>query len=161
MEKRIEKISTARAKEIIDYEHSATYNPGGNTNGKKKPSHPQAYLHGRKIAHTVEGSKSWDGSRNPHFTTGTDIDVGETAVVCTGYSYYETRCISKTINQRRYGMDCDSGLDSFYVTYKFRNVKKDGNLGKKIYWIYSEEVILKSEGDAKWGKTLPLNCTEI
>ena len=58
-------------------------------------------------------------------------------------------------------MDCDSGLDSFYVTYKFRNVKKDGNLGKKIYWIYSEEVILKSEGDAKWGKTLPLNCTEI
>ena len=159
METKIEKISNKRLEEILNWDHSATYNPGGNKNGKKTKSHPQSYLHGRKLTYTQQGLVSWDGLPNG-FSNGTDIDIGETVVVNGGWNYTEARCIGKTIRQRRYSSDI-SDLDSFYICYRFRNVKKDGTLGKKFYHTCSSEVILESEGEVKFGsKQLPFNCAE-
>lgn len=148
------RISENRVSEILDYSPSGYYNPGGNENGKKDPSHSQAYLHGRKIVYTLQGQRNFDGTFNSHFENGTDVKVGETVVIGTGYNYYETRCISKTINHIRGGKT----FESFYISYRFRNVKKDGDLGKKFYHAYSEKILLESEGSQEWGHILPYDC---
>ena len=100
----------------------STYCPTGRGN-KVDKDHPEAHLEGKKIIHTYDIIAT-----NPYIDAtdnGFDIEIAETVVVQTNNGCYETRCISK-----RYQVKDDGYC---MVNYKFRNVKKDGSLGKKYY----------------------------